>query len=179
MSNKQARISDYWNSDLEEKDVDFMEDSTATSSGEKPGNKRKGIEKENKNPMKKKAGGKIDGLTLTQHKRMLGDQVKSKLEIAGGKYDWHIKARCHLTTSLSREAFKAVVVPHVDSVTPAKFDDNTEVVLAEVKGMNQASAIFGSTKLRAGTRLGSWEVDKMDLVFRPKKEELRIWWTMN
>jgi len=127
MSNKQARISDYWNSDLEEKDVDFMEDSTATSSGEKPGNKRKGIEKENKNPMKKKAGGKIDGLTLTQHKRMLGDQVKSKLEIAGGKYDWHIKARCHLTTSLSREAFKAVVVPHVDSVTPAKFDDNTEV----------------------------------------------------
>ena len=53
-----------------------------------------------------------------------------------------------------------------------------QVVLAEVKGMNQASAIFGSTKLRAGTRLGSWEVDKMDLVFRPKKEELRIWWTM-
>ena len=166
MSAKQARISDYWMSDLEEKDRDFVEDSSESSSSEKTGNKRKEIEKENKNPRKKKAGvkkdgdfienssdtssseetgnkrkgkenknskkkkagGKIDGLTPFQHKRMLGDQVKSKLEIAGGKYDWHIKARCHLTTSLSREAFKAVVVPHVGSVTPAKFDNDTEVL---------------------------------------------------
>ena len=54
-----------------------------------------------------------------------------------------------------------------------------QVVLAEVKNMEQASAIFGSTKLRAGTRLGSWEVKKMDIVFKPKQGELRIWWTMD
>ena len=142
----------------------------------------------------KKAGGKIGGLTLTQHKRMLGDKVKSQLEVAGGSGNWHVKARCHVTTHMTRQAFQAVIVPHVDQVIPTQVDEDTEVghgvdvvtivlfvkvVLAEVNSFEQAAAIFGSTKLKTGTRMGSWGADKMDIVFKPRQEELRIWWTMD
>ena len=63
---------------------------------------------------------------------MLGDQVKSQLEVAGGSGNWHVKARCHVTTRMSSQAFLAVIVPHVDQVTPAQVDDDTEVVLEMV-----------------------------------------------
>ena len=63
---------------------------------------------------------------------MLGDQVKSQLEVAGGSGNWHVKARCHFTTHMSIQAFQAVIVPHVDQVTPAQVDDDTEVVLEMV-----------------------------------------------
>ena len=102
---------------------------TPTAEGSKVGEKKRKVQdKENNNSKKKKkTGDKIDGLTLTQHKRMLGDQVKSKLEVAGGKHNWHIMAKCHVTTSISREAFKAVIMPHVDRVIPANIDKDTEV----------------------------------------------------
>ena len=129
MANKQARISDYWGKESEEEEDDDVIEVTPTAEGSKVGEKkRKGKDKENNNSKKKKkTGDKIDGLTLTQHKRMLGDQVKSKLEVAGGKHNWHIMAKCHVTTSISREAFKAVIMPHVDRVIPANIDKDTEV----------------------------------------------------
>eukprot|EP00092_Neocalanus_flemingeri_P095847 GFUD01121960.1.p1 GENE.GFUD01121960.1~~GFUD01121960.1.p1 ORF type:complete len:157 (-),score=63.34 GFUD01121960.1:149-619(-) len=120
--------------------VFIKEKETTTPEVTKVGDKRRSKDTENneakkgKPAAKKKAEGKIDGLSLTQHRRMLGDQV----------------------------------------------------VLAEVRNMDQAATILGSAnKLRKGTRFvhkdgssSSWEVSTMDIVFMPKKKELRIWWTM-
>ena len=60
------------------------------------------------------------------------------------------------------------------------------MVIAEVKTMDQAAAILGSAnKLRKGTRFvhkdgssSAWELKAMDMIFKPKEKELRIWWTM-
>ena len=85
-------------------------------------------------------------------------------------------------------------MPHADHVTPAHVDKDTEVgngvggdinilfvkvVLAEVNSFEQAAAIFWSTKLKTGTRMGRWGVEKMDIVFKHRQEELPIWWTMD
>eukprot|EP00092_Neocalanus_flemingeri_P040444 GFUD01044045.1.p1 GENE.GFUD01044045.1~~GFUD01044045.1.p1 ORF type:complete len:226 (+),score=93.06 GFUD01044045.1:52-678(+) len=168
------------------------EGETTTPEVTKVGDKRRSKDTENneakkgKPAAKKKAEGKIDGLSLTQHRRMLGDQVRDQIEIAGGQGNWHIKAKCHVHTQMSMEAFQAVVAPAAACLTPSQFDRNTEVVLAEVRNMDQAATILGSAnKLRKGTRFvhkdgssSSWEVSTMDIVFMPKKKELRIWWTM-
>jgi hypothetical protein len=44
----------------------------------------------------------------------------------------------------------------------------------------------GSGQLSAGTRYvwkdgssSSWQLEKMDLVFKPKTKELNMWWTMD
>ena len=185
-----ANLSKYWSSEFSD-----VEDVPVSGSGVgKMGDKRRNKDMEIKHVKKRKTGVKIDGLTVTQHKRMLGDQVKDKLMIAGGRGNWHIKAQCQVISNMSTQAFKAVVIPHAASVTPDIFDKNTEVVeddedfdnfvnfikvvLVELKNMEQASAIFGCTKLRKGTRMGGWEVNTMDIVFKPRLEELRIWWTM-
>ena len=154
MANKQARISDFWGNKVDddagrmtpkagekrtwiedsEEEVDGIVDVTGGGESKKKEKSKKLKDGENNQVAKacKKAGGKIAGLTLTQHKRMLGDQVKSQLEVAGGSGNWHVKARCHVTTRMSSQAFLAVIVPHVDQVTPAQVDDDTEVVLEMV-----------------------------------------------
>eukprot|EP00092_Neocalanus_flemingeri_P095848 GFUD01121961.1.p1 GENE.GFUD01121961.1~~GFUD01121961.1.p1 ORF type:complete len:163 (-),score=60.16 GFUD01121961.1:149-586(-) len=138
-------LSRYWSSQFSEEGETTTpevtkEGETSTPEVTKVGDKRRSKDTENneakkgKPAAKKKAEGKIDGLSLTQHRRMLGDQV----------------------------------------------------VLAEVRNMDQAATILGSAnKLRKGTRFvhkdgssSSWEVSTMDIVFMPKKKELRIWWTM-
>ena len=75
---------------------------------------------------RKESVGKMDGLTLNQHKRMLGDLVKAKLEVAGGR-EYHIKARCHVTTQMSLQVFKALVVPAAACLTPSVVNHDTEV----------------------------------------------------
>eukprot|EP00092_Neocalanus_flemingeri_P095850 GFUD01121963.1.p1 GENE.GFUD01121963.1~~GFUD01121963.1.p1 ORF type:complete len:231 (-),score=88.30 GFUD01121963.1:149-790(-) len=206
-------LSRYWSSQFSEEGETTTpevtkEGETSTPEVTKVGDKRRSKDTENneakkgKPAAKKKAEGKIDGLSLTQHRRMLGDQVRDQIEIAGGQGNWHIKAKCHVHTQMSMEAFQAVVAPGAACLTPSQFDRNTEVVLlllqkvvaifltkvvlAEVRNMDQAATILGSAnKLRKGTRFvhkdgssSSWEVSTMDIVFMPKKKELRIWWTM-
>ena len=129
-------------------------------------------------PKKSKAG-KIDGQTVEQHRRSMGDRVKSKIHVLGGKHDWGIAARCHTVLPCSVAVFRALVVPSASKVTPAGFDSKTEVVLAEVNSTQQIAEIFGSTKIRGGTRYGSWSARKMDLVFKPQEGQLRAWWVMH
>ena len=120
-----ANLSKYWSSEFADAEEVF-----AVSCGSgvgRMGDKRRSKMVENKPVKKRKTGVKIDGLTVTQHKRMLGDKVKDKLVIAGGRGNWHIKAQCQVISNMSTQAFKAVVLPHADSVTPDIFDKNTEV----------------------------------------------------
>eukprot|EP00092_Neocalanus_flemingeri_P108631 GFUD01139513.1.p1 GENE.GFUD01139513.1~~GFUD01139513.1.p1 ORF type:complete len:157 (+),score=54.97 GFUD01139513.1:52-471(+) len=132
-------LSRYWNSQFSEEGETTTpevtkERETTTPVLTKEGETTTPEVTKGKPAAKKKAEGKIDGLSLTQHRRMLGDQV----------------------------------------------------VLAEVRNIDQAATILGSAnKLRKGTRFvhkdgssSSWEVSTMDIVFMPKKKELRIWWTM-
>ena len=100
----------------------------------KTGDEKRSMDTENnpakrkKTAAKKKGEGKIDGLSLPQHRRMLGDLVRDKIQIAGGQGNWHIKALCHVTTQMSMETFQAVVVPDAACLTPQHMDSSTEVL---------------------------------------------------
>ena len=130
---------------------------------------------------KKSQGGKIDGATVEQHRRYMGDQVKSKLRVLGGKGNYGIAASCHASMSCSVALFRTLVVPNAAKVTPADFDSSSPVVLAQIDSTEQIGKIFGVSKIRDGTRLGSWSASKMDLVFLPREAsgQLRAWWTMH
>ena len=144
----------------------------------KKGNNNKKLDPKTK---KKNQGGKIDGATLEQHRRYMGDQVKSKLRVLGGKGNYGIAASCHVSMSCSVALFRTLVTPNATKVTPAEFDGSTPVVLAQIDSTEQIGKIFGVSKIRDGTRLGSWSASKMDLVFLPKEAsgQLRAWWTMH
>lgn len=119
----------------------------------------------------KKTSGKIDGKTIEQHRRALGDQVKRAIKVE----KWAVEARTAIESKISLAVFRELVVPHADSVVPPKFDATTPVVVASTKQMGE---IFGKSKIKGGTRLGSWSADKGDLIFFPSSGELRVWWTM-
>ncbi len=60
--------------------------------------------------------------------------------------------------------FRALVVPNCARVTPAEWESAqvpVPVVAADVHGSASAAAIFGATKIKGGTRLGSWTADAM------------------
>jgi len=132
-------------------------------------------------PKSKKKDGKIDGATVEQHRRYMGDQVKSKLRVLGGKGNYGIAASCHVSMSCSVALFRTLIVPNAVKVTPANFDGSSPVVLAQIDSTEQIGKIFGVSKIRDGTRLGSWSASQMDLVFLPKETsgQLRAWWTMH
>merc|ERR1719381_209737 len=135
-----------------------------------------------KSKMKKQSqGGKIDGATVEQHRRYMGDQVKSKLRVLGGTGNYGIAASCHVSMSCSVALFRTLVVPNAAKVTPADFDSSSPVVLAQIDSTEQIGKIFGVSKIRDGTRLGSWSASKMDLLFLPGEAsgQLRAWWTMH
>jgi len=117
---------------------------------------------------------KVDGKTLEEHRRALGDVCKYNINVE----KWCIAARCHCVTTCHPDVWRALVVPNADSVTPAgEFSElSTPVIVASVS--RHANLIFGATKLTGGTRMGSWHADKMELVYLPPTRELRIWWTM-
>ena len=120
-------LSRYWSSQFSEEVDDAP---VAPVPGvSKTGDEKRSMDTEN-NPAKRKktATKKIDGLSLPQHRRMLGDLVRDKIQIAGGQGNWHIKALCHVTTQMSMETFQAVVVPDAACLTPQHMDSSTEVL---------------------------------------------------
>ena len=122
------------------------------------------------------SGRKIKGLTLEQHRRALGDKVKGSINVE----KWCIEARTHCEMlGVDLEVFRQLVEPHAASVVPAEFDSGTPVVVASVCGQGNAAAVFGASKVKGCTAgRGSWSADKMELVYLPQSEELRVWWTM-
>ena len=99
----------------------------------------------------------------------------------GGQGNYGIAAICHTTMTCSVALFRTLVVPNASKVTPAQFDNSTPVVVAQLDSTEQIGKIFGVSKIRNGTRLGSWSASRMDLVFLPKESsgQLRAWWTMH
>lgn len=128
----------------------------------------------NKNtPSKKK--GRIDGKTVQQHRRALGDLVKNQINVE----KWTLEATTCMETKTSLEVVKALVVPNATSVVPADFSAETPVVVASVESSKAIGEIFGHSKIKGGTRLGSWIADKADIVFYPPAGQMRVWWTMS
>lgn len=140
----------------------------ASSSGITP----KSAKKRQPSSSKKKV--RIEGKTIEQHRRVLGDAVKANIVVE----KWCIGARTHAVVDCSLEVYKTLVVPHCDEVVPKQFDEDTPVVIGMLRSSAQAQEIFGVSKIRNGTRMGMWYGDKFDLVFLPSRRELRIWWTM-
>lgn len=124
-------------------------------------------------PSKKK--GKIGGKTVEQHRRALGDLVKKKITVE----KWTVAAHTCMEATTSAEVFSALVVPNAASVVPADFSASTPVVVASVLTSKAIGEIFGHTKIKGGTRLGSWTANKADIVFYPPTGQLRVWWTMS
>ena len=147
-------------------------------------------------------GARVDGLTVEQHRRALGDKVKAQISVLGGRDNYGIAARCHALLPCSMAVFRALVLPNATKVVPAEFGPETEVVLAQLTSTQQVSrdflvprrpcrgwnsrylilpqiaAIFGSTKIKGGTRYGSWSATSMDIVFLPGEGVARAWWVM-
>ena len=122
--------------------INFDEDSDSDSDSacNNKSAKKKGAtpaKKKGATPAKKKKTGHIDGMTVEQHRRKLGDQVKSKLKVLGGRDAWGIAASCHVVLSCSTQLFRALVLPCAAKVTPGHIGEDTEVVLAEVVGTAQ------------------------------------------
>ena len=119
--------------------------------------------------------GKIQGKTLEQHRRALGDAVKANIQVQ----KWCVEARTFATTKCAFEVFERLVVPNATSVVPESFTNETPVVVAKIKGTAALGDIFGKSKIQGGTRLGSWSADKADIIFFPPSNDLRVWWTMS
>jgi hypothetical protein len=119
-------------------DKDFVDGdkSDDKDSGDEERNKKVVGKKAKKAPVQKK--GKVDGLTVEQHRRSMGDLLKAKIEVLGGQ-QWGIGARCHVTTTCSLAVFRALVVPNATKVSPEQFDQQTDVVLAQVSSTEQVS----------------------------------------
>ena len=66
------------------------------------------------------ANGKIQGLTLEQHRCCLGDKVKASIQVE----KWTIEARTHIIADMAIEVFCALVVPHAASVVPSSCAEN-------------------------------------------------------
>ena len=75
-------------------------------------------------------------------------------------------------------AFRALLVPNATNVYPDDFDESTPVVLASIENTQQARDVFGSSKIKGGSRVQTWEVDRADFTYVAAKKEIRVWWTM-
>lgn len=116
---------------------------------------------------------KVDGKTLEQHRRTMGDAVSSCISVQ----KWCVAARTHCVVECHPDVFRGLVMPNSISVVPADFSKDTPVVVAlATKG---ASTIFGSTKLTGGTRMGSWTANQMQLIYTPSTQKMSCWWTMD
>lgn len=127
-------------------------------------------------PTKKSKPTKIGGKTVEQHRRALGDAVKGKINVE----KWCVAARTHCSIGdVDRAVFEALVRPNAASVTPSTpITAETPVVVAAIHGSAAMGEIFGHSKIKGGTRCGSWTADRGEVVYFPGTREMRVWWTM-
>lgn len=140
-----------------------------------PAKRKRSEDSDEETEKKTKKSQKIEGKTLEQHRRHYGDLVKSKISVE----KFTIDAKTFVNTDCSIEVFKNLIEPNVDTITPSKYDNNTEIVLCSIESFDKMKEIFGSTKLQGGNRMRTWHARSMDIIFFPKTSKLRIWWTMS
>ena len=143
--------------------------------------KRRKITPANKSCSTTKKGAKIAGKTLEQHRRHMGDQVKANITVE----KWCIEARTHCTLrDVEAQVFRQLFIPNASSVVPDidacdESLNSMPVIVASIQGTSSMAAIFGATKIKGGTRLGSWSADKGECIYFPATKEMRVWWTMS
>ena len=120
------------------------------------------------------AAGKIEGQTVEQWRRAMGDEVKRSINVE----KWCVEARTHCTVEVGEAVFRALVLPHAARVVPPAFDAATPVVVAHLVGSAAIGEVFGHSKIKGSTRLGGWSADEADLIFFPAEKRMRVWWTM-
>ena len=91
---------------------------------------------------------------------------------------WAIEAKTHVETKISMDVFKAVILPHVDGVIPQSFNEETPVIVASCSSQQTMEEVFGVTKVKGGTRLGSTSAKKGEIIYFPQTQVLRVWWKM-
>ena len=106
-------------------------------------------------------------------------QIKNQIKVLGGRGHggWGISADCHAVFPCSFELFRRLVAPEAMEITPSAYNNLTPVILAQLSEEG-ATKLFGVTKTKGGTRMGSWYISKMDITHVPSKNELRVWWIM-
>lgn len=128
-----------------------------------------------KGPTKaKKPARSSTGMTIEQHRRKMGDAVKSRLSME--KYC--MKADCHATVDVPMDVFRNLVVPNAKSVVPEVFTGDTPVVVASIVGSLAAGEVFGKSKIKGGNRMEQREIEKVEFVYFPLRKKARIWWIM-
>ena len=118
--------------------------------------------------------GKIEGLTLEQHRRALGDLVHGKIRCE--KYT--ISAITFVTAKMSLHVFRELVLPHATKIVPENFDAETAVVVALLSGSEACGNVFGKSKIKGGNRMQQWSANRADVIFFPAEGNVRIHWTM-
>jgi len=151
--------------------------------------KKRKVEPTSRKPKKEKLARYSNGRdtqTLTQFRRALGDELKKRIYVK--KEGWACVARTHsVMKDVPNNLFMDLVVPNATSIEPSNICHSNlaeyDVVLASVDDSDKIGEIFGPSKIKpcntTGTRFGNWYADKMDLVYLPRKNELRCWWTMS
>ena len=70
-------------------------------------------------------------------------------------------------------AFKHLFEEYGD-ITPKDYNENTEVVVCRLDD-DKSGQVFGVSKCKGGSRYGTFEIEKMDIIFFPKQRKIRIW----
>ena len=119
-------------------------------------------------------GAKVDGMTLEQQRRRLGNDVS--LQISMRKYA--IAANTHCTVDMGAATFKQLVVANANSVVPSDWNADTPVVVALMSGSGKIGEAFGKTKITGGNRYENYSASKMEVVYFPAQNRARLWWIM-
>ncbi|KAL5265813.1 hypothetical protein ACHWQZ_G006494 [Mnemiopsis leidyi] len=123
---------------------------------------------------KKVGKNKIDGNTVEQWRRQLGNSCKANISFE----NWTIAASTHFSTDFSLGAFRALIVPNASEVHPEDFNESTPVVVARTESTSQAAAIFGSSKITGGSRYKTFKAYHVEFIFVASTKQLSVWWTM-
>lgn len=134
----------------------------------------KQIKKAKKPKKDSKGRPRIEGKTIEQHRRLLGDCVKSNIEVE----KWCIGARTAMSTTIPYGVFDLLIAKNAKTVTPSNYDPTSSVIVAYFDSNSSLCEVFGSSKITGGTRMGSWSADKADVIYIPSTREVRVWWTM-
>ena len=93
---------------------------------------------------------------------------------------WTIAAECSATVDCSWETFLANIAPHAASVVPAPAAGAPppEVAVARLEGAAACGEAFGHSKIKGGSRMGSWSANRAECVWRRDAGTVSLWWTM-
>lgn len=72
----------------------------------------------------------------------------------------------------------AQVVPNASSILPAAYSASSDVIVARLTGSDAIGEVFGRSKIKGGSRMGSWTANRAEFVYYPQTGTADVWWTM-